>query len=414
MSTAVTIPYNARKSFYEKTIIGLLSKMQAGYLRLTMPDGELIHIGNNDADFAANVHINNPEFFKNCLLYGDIGFGESYVAGHWKTDNITNVIKWFLLNVENAPSISGSSVKNITLNILKFINRLYHSKRQNSIDGSKKNIAEHYDLSNDFFSLFLDPTMTYSSAYFINNEKNLQQAQYAKYDRLCKQLHLQPSDHVLEIGSGWGGNAIFMAKNYGCRVTTITISEEQFKFAKQKIEEENLTDKIEILLQDYRTMQGSFDKIVSVEMIEAVGDKFMQAYFSKCNALLKPNGIFALQAITCPDSRYESLRNGVDWIQKHIFPGSLIPSVSAINKAINAVSDFTLVDLKDIGTHYATTLALWREQFNRNIDLLNKQNFDEFFIRKWNYYFSYCEAAFAMRNINCMQLVYVRPNNLLR
>lgn len=414
MSTAVTISYTARKSFYEKTIIGLLSKMQSGLLLLTMPDGELIQIGNNDAGFIAKVRINNPVFFKNCLLYGDIGFGEAYVAGHWETDNITNVIKWFLLNVENAPSVSGSSVKNFTLNILKFINRLYHSKRQNSIDGSKKNIAEHYDLSNDFFSLFLDPTMTYSSAYFINKETNLQQAQYAKYDRLCKQMHLQSSDHVLEIGSGWGGNAIFMAKNYGCRVTTITISEEQYKFAKQKIEEENLSDKIEILLQDYRTMHGSFDKIVSVEMIEAVGDKFIQTYFSKCDELLKRNGIFALQAITCPDSRYESLRNGVDWIQKHIFPGSLIPSVGAINKAINAVSDFTLVDLKDIGTHYATTLAMWREQFNRNIDLLNKQNFDDFFIRKWNYYFSYCEAAFAMRNINCMQLVYARPNNTSR
>ena len=414
MSTAAIIPYTARKSFYEKTIIGLLSKMQSGFLLLTMPDGELIQIGKNDAGFVANVRINNAAFFKNCLLYGDIGFGEAYVAGHWETDNITNVIKWFLLNVENAPSISGSSVKNFTLNILKFINRLYHSKRQNSIDGSKKNIAEHYDLSNDFFSLFLDPTMTYSSAYFINNEKNLQQAQFAKYDRLCKQMNLQSSDHVLEIGSGWGGNAIFMAKKYGCKVTTITISEEQYKFAKQKIAEENLSDKIEILLQDYRTMHGSFDKIVSVEMIEAVGDKFIQTYFSKCNELLKHNGIFALQAITCPDSRYESLRNGVDWIQKHIFPGSLIPSVGAINKAINAVSDFTLVDLKDIGTHYATTLAMWREQFNRNIDLLNKQNFDDFFIRKWNYYFSYCEAAFAMRNINCMQLVYARPNNILR
>ena len=414
MSTAVTIPYLPRKSFYEKTIIGLLSKMQSGLLLLTMPDGELIQIGNNNAGFIANVHINNPVFFKNCLLYGDIGFGESYVAAHWETDNITNVIKWFLLNVENAPSVSGSSVKNFTLNILKFINRLYHSKRQNSINGSKKNIAEHYDLSNDFFSLFLDPTMTYSSAYFINNEPNLQQAQYAKYDRLCKQMHLQSSDHVLEIGSGWGGNAIFMAKNYGCRVTTITISEEQYKFAKQKIEEENLSDKIEILLQDYRTMHGSFDKIVSVEMIEAVGDKFIQTYFSKCDELLKRNGIFALQAITCPDSRYESLRNGVDWIQKHIFPGSLIPSVSAVNKAINAVSDFTLVDLKDIGIHYATTLAMWREQFNHNIDLLNKQNFDDLFIRKWNYYFCYCEAAFAMRNINCMQLVYARPNNTSR
>jgi cyclopropane-fatty-acyl-phospholipid synthase len=414
MSTAVTIPIYAKRNFYEKAIIGLFSKMQSGSLRLTMPDGELIRFGNNDGDFTAIIRVNNPDFFRSCLLYGDIGFGEAYVSGHWETDNITNVLKWFLLNIENAPSVSGSSVKNVSLNILKFVNRLYHSKRKNSIDGSKKNIAEHYDLSNDFFSLFLDATMTYSSAYFINKEMNLQQAQYAKYDRLCKQLHLQPSDHVLEIGSGWGGNAVYMAKNYGCRVTTITISEEQYKFAKEKIREENLSDKIEILLQDYRTMNGRFDKIVSIEMIEAVGDKFLETYFNTCTELLKPNGILALQAITCPDTRYKNLRKGVDWIQKHIFPGSLIPSVGAINKAINSVSDLTLVDLKDIGNHYALTLAAWREQFNRNIDLLDKYEFDDFFVRKWNYYFSYCEAAFAMRNINCMQMVYVRPNNTLR
>jgi cyclopropane-fatty-acyl-phospholipid synthase len=414
MSTTITIPLSAGRSFYEKAILGLLSNMQAGALRLTMPDGELLSIGRADAGFTAIIRVNNEAFFRDCLLYGDIGFGESYVAGHWETENITNVLKWFLLNIENAPSVTGSNIKNFSLNLLKFVNRLTHSRRRNSIWGSKKNIAAHYDLSNDFFSGFLDPTMTYSSAYFLNTEMSLEEAQFAKYERLCKQMKLQPADHVLEIGSGWGGNAIYMAKNYGCRVTSITISEEQYKFARERIKKENLTDRIEILLQDYRCMDGQFDKIVSVEMIEAVGAHFLETYFLTCHKLLRKNGILALQAITCPDSRYEDLRRGVDWIQKHIFPGSLIPSVGAINKAVNAVSDLTMVDLKDIGMDYARTLSLWRDAFNRNIPLLNRDGFDAFFIRKWNYYFSYCEAAFAMRNINCMQMVYVRPNNILR
>src|SRR5580704_3526825 len=279
MSTTITVPLSARRSFYEKAILGLLSNMQSGALMLTMPDGELIRIGRADAGFTATIRVNNPSFFRDCLLYGDIGFGESFVAGHWETENITNVLRWFLLNIENAPSVTGSNIKNFSLNFLKFINRLTHSRRKNSISGSKKNIAAHYDLSNEFFSAFLDPTMTYSSAYFLDDRMSLQEAQFAKYDRLCRQLNLQPTDHVLEIGSGWGGNAIYMAKNYGCRVTSITISEEQYKFAREKVEEEKLADKIEIILQDYRSMDGLYDKIVSVEMIEAVGGNFLETYF---------------------------------------------------------------------------------------------------------------------------------------
>ena len=224
----------------------------------------------------------------------------------------------------------------------------------NSISGSKKNITEHYDLNNDFFSLFLDSTMTYSAAYFKKNDVSLERAQLEKYDRLCKELHLQPTDHVLEIGSGWGGNAIYIAKNYGCKVTTVTISEEQYKFSKQKVEQENLADKVEVLLKDYRFITGKFDKIVYVEMLEAVGAQFIDVYFKKCNDLLKRKGILALQVITCPDSRFKDLRKGVDWIQKYIFPGSLLPSVGAINKSINNTTDFTLVDLK----RYWTTLCI--------------------------------------------------------
>jgi cyclopropane-fatty-acyl-phospholipid synthase len=227
-------------------------------------------------------------------------------------------------------------------------------------------------------------------------------------------LSLKPTDHVLEIGTGWGGNAIHIAKNYGCLVTTATISEEQYKLATERIESEKLSDKIKVVLQDYRLLEGQFDKIVSIEMLEAVGHKFLDVYFKKCQELLKKDGILAIQVITCPDSRYDSLRGGVDWIQKHIFPGSLLPSVAAINSAINNTGNLTLVDLKDIGLDYAKTLLLWRTKFNEQLNQVKALGFDEHFVRKWNYYMSYCEAAFEMRNINVMQMVYSRPNNTNR
>jgi cyclopropane-fatty-acyl-phospholipid synthase len=412
MSTAITIRHEP--GFYQKVIIDLLSKMEKGTLNLILPNGELRVIGDGEETIVANVEVKNYEFFKRCVLYGDIGFGESYVDGDWETDNITNVIKWFLLNIENAPTVSGSSAKTLVTNFLKFFNTFYHTRRANSLAGSRKNISEHYDLNNQFFSLFLDPGMTYSSAYFEREGMSLEEAQAAKYDRLCRQLHLKPTDHVLEIGSGWGGNAIHMAKKYGCRVTTATISEEQYKLAKERVEKENLSAKVNVILKDYRLLEGSYDKIVSIEMLEAVGAEFYTTYFRKCSELLTKNGILAIQVITCPDSRFESIKSSVDWIQKHIFPGSLLPSVAAINNAINKTSDLTLVDLKDIGLHYATTLNAWHTAFNANLENVKQLGFDDYFIRKWNYYLCYCEAAFAMRNINVMQMVYTRPNNILR
>jgi cyclopropane-fatty-acyl-phospholipid synthase len=401
----------ANRGFYEKVILKMLSRMDLGTLRISMPSGEVIKLGNGNG-IEATIEIRNENFFKRCLLYGDIGFGEAYVDGEWETDNITNVIKWFLLNVDNAPSVSGSSSSNFVLNILKILNKIYHFKRANSVDGSRKNISEHYDLNNDFFALFLDPTMTYSAAYFREEGMELKQAQIEKYDRLCRQLRIGQNDHVLEIGSGWGGNAIHMAKKYGCKVTTATISEEQYKMAKQRVEKEGLSDKVSVILKDYRLLEGKFDKIVSIEMLEAVGAEFYDVYFKKCNDLLSRNGILAIQVITCPDSRFENLRNGVDWIQKHIFPGSLLPSVAAINRSVNNTGDLTMVDLKDIGLDYAKTLTIWREEFNKKLEEVRSLGFDERFIRKWNYYLCYCEAAFEMRNINVMQMVYTRPNNL--
>lgn len=401
----------ASENFYERMVLSLLSKMKEGRLEMALPGGETIGIGEGQGDQVVRICVRNNDFFRRCFLYGDIGFGESYVDGDWDTEDIAGVIRWFLLNIENAPAVSGSRVRSFLLNGLKFMNRLYHRKRSNSVNGARKNIAAHYDLNNDFFCLFLDPTMTYSSAYFREAGMCLEEAQRAKYERLSQQLCIKPSDHVLEIGSGWGGNAIYMAGQYGCRVTTTTISGEQYKWVRQRVEEEGLSDRVTVLLEDYRSLKGSYDKIVSIEMLEAVGAKFLDLYFAKCASLLGKEGILALQVITCPDSRFEHFRKGVDWIQKHIFPGSLLPSVGAINNAVNHTCDLTLINLKDLGQHYSATLQAWRRRFNERLDAVRQLGFDDRFIRKWDYYFCYCEAAFDMRHIHVMQMVYTRPDN---
>lgn len=412
MSNTLTLV--RKTSFYQDTVLRLLSKMNKGTLHITLQDGENLTIGDGEDRITANITVVDEEFYKRLILFGDIGFGEAYVDGLWETDNITNVIRWVLHNIENAPGVSGSKTQNIALNLLKWYNKLSHFKRVNTLEGSRKNISEHYDLNNDFFASFLDPTMTYSSAYFYKDGLSLEEAQLAKYERLCRQLKLKATDHVLEIGSGWGGNAIYMAKNYGCKVTSLTISEEQYKLAVDRVEKAGLSDRVRILFKDYRQMEGRFDKIVSVEMLEAVGFAYLDVYFKKCHDLLKKNGILALQVITCPDSRFDSFRKGIDWIQKHIFPGSLLPSVGAINAAVNRTGDMTLVDLKDIGLDYAATLKAWFDAFNKNLSEVRGLGFDDRFIRKWNYYLCYCEAAFEMRNINVMHLVYTRPNNTAR
>jgi cyclopropane-fatty-acyl-phospholipid synthase len=399
-------------SFYERVVLDMLSKMEKGRLDVSLPGGQSVTLGNGEGNIKADISINDNDFFRRCVLYGDVGFGEAYMDGVWETSSITNVIKWFLLNIDNAPNVSGSEAKTAILGMLKFFNKIYHVRRSNTLDKARKNISEHYDLSNEFFSLWLDPTMTYSSAYFKNPEMTLEEAQHAKYDRLSKMMRLKPEHHVLEIGSGWGGNAIHMATNYGCKVTSITISEEQQKLATEKVKAAGLSDKIKIVLEDYRIIEGQYDRIVSIEMLEAVGAQYYDAYFRQVHRLLKEDGLVALQVITCPDSRFEELRRGVDWIQKHIFPGSLLPSVGALNKAINNTGDLTLIDVKDLGLDYARTLAKWRENFSRVKEKIDQLGFDDQFRRKWNYYLSYCEAAFEMRNINVMQLLYSRPNNL--
>ncbi|HMZ90472.1 MAG TPA: cyclopropane-fatty-acyl-phospholipid synthase family protein [Chitinophagales bacterium] len=385
--------------------------MQKGYMQLMLPEGEVLTFGDVGHHLHADAHIKSNNFFKRAFLFGDIGFAESYMDGEWETSDLTKLLSWFLLNIDNAPTLSGSKMQSAALNIFRWYNKVFHSKNENSLHGSKRNIAEHYDLSNDFFRLFLDPSMTYSSAYFTKPDLDLEAAQYEKYDSLCTSLKLNPDDHVLEIGTGWGGFAEFAAKNYGCKITTITISKEQHAYAVERIQNAGLSQLVEVRLQDYRHVEGTFDKVVSIEMIEAVGAQYLKTYFDKIQSVLKPSGVLAIQAIICPDARFDTLKKNVDFIQKHIFPGSLLPSIAAINASVNATSDMFLFGLKDLGKSYATTLAEWRDRFNTNIDKIRQMGFDESFIRKWNYYFAYCEAAFDMRNINVVQMVYTRPNN---
>lgn len=399
------------KGIYSKIVFYLLGQMSAGKLIMELPDGSQKTFGKGD-EMVCRMKINTNAFFRRCVLFGDIGFGESFMLGEWESDDVTAVIKWLILNIDKSPVMSGRTNKFSPVNFLKAVNTLYHKARPNSISGSKKNISEHYDLGNDFYRAWLDKSLTYSSGIFREDNTNLEDAQYEKYDRLCRELKIKSDDHILEIGSGWGGFACHAAANYGCKVTTVTISEAQFKFAKDRFEREGLSDKVNIYLKDYRKIEGKFDKIVSIEMLEAVGHKYLPMYFAKCHELLKPKGLLGLQVIICPDSRYDELRQGVDWIQKHIFPGSLLPSVRAINLAINETGDLSMIGLKELGKSYARTLNLWRENFNNNLEEIKKLGYSDQFIRKWNYYLSYCEAAFDMRNINVVQMVYSRPNNL--
>lgn len=395
----------------EYLVFRSLAPMTRGALTMRLPDGTRRVLGNGQDGPVAEMHLRSRNFFRRCVVGGDIGFGESYQAGEWDSPNLTAVIGWFCANAESAPTFSGTRNRDPFTNVGKLADRLLHRLRRNSLTGSRANIRAHYDLGNAFYSLWLDPTMTYSAALFESPDQSLAAAQSAKYERLCRELRLKPSDHVLEIGSGWGGFAEHAVKHHGCRITTVTISEEQHKFARERFQREGIADRAEVKLQDYRLLTGKFDRIVSIEMLEAVGDEFLETYFGKVQSLMARDGIFAAQFITCPDSRYHELRRGADWIQKHIFPGSLLLSMNRVGQAVQRTGSMSLHTLHDLGLDYARTLAQWRERFNAQLDTVRGQGFDEHFIRSWNYYLAYCEAAFAWRNISVVQATWTGPNN---
>ncbi|MFA6962849.1 MAG: cyclopropane-fatty-acyl-phospholipid synthase family protein [Opitutaceae bacterium] len=408
-----------------RMVLASLRNMKLGHLRLELPEGGSVEFGSRTEavgqvmppglSATAHIRVLRPAFFSKCVLSGDIGFAESYLDGDWVTADLANLIAWFILNIEHAPTLSGSTAsttRSLSFNWLRLFNRLRHLLRPNSRANARRNISEHYDLSNDFFELFLDSSMMYSAAKWTTPDLSLEAAQFEKNEALCRSLRLSPFDHVLEIGSGWGGWAMHAARHHGCRVTTITLSQRQLDYARRRITEAGLSDRIEVRFQDYRELTGQFDKIVSIEMMEAIGHDYLPAFCGVLDRVLKPDGLVGLQFITCPDARYDELRKGVDFIQKHIFPGSLLLSLNRVNEQLSAHGGFVMHGITDLGHDYARTLRQWHESFRQKLAEVRALGFDERFIRKWSYYLCYCEAAFAMRNISVVQTLHTRPNNL--
>ena len=413
------------RSLWQRAVVRAFAEMKRGHLRLDLPDGTSLDFGSPadantrtlplDLPAAAQIRVRRSAFFTKCFWSGDIGFAESFLDGDWDTPNLTAVVAWFILNLDDAPTLSGSRrARSAALNLLRVANRVGHALRPNTRTMARRNIQEHYDLSNEFFGLILDPSMMYSSALWPEGAPHLSlgEAQREKNDALCRQLRLTANDHVLEIGSGWGGWSLHAAKTYGCRVTTVTISQQQFDFARARIAAAGLANRVDVQLRDYRDLTGRFDKVVSIEMMEALGHRYLPEFAAVIDRVLKPEGLVAFQFITCPDARYDRLRHGVDFIQKHIFPGSLLLSLNRVNDLMAKAGGFVLHRATDFGLDYARTLRLWHQQFQAQHDAVRALGFDERFVRKWNYYFSYCEAAFAMRNISVMHTVHTRPNNL--
>jgi cyclopropane-fatty-acyl-phospholipid synthase len=427
LTSAASDPAPAvRASIFRAPVLAALAGMRQGRLEIELPGGKVIAIGAEPESeivplgasairipAVARLRVRRETFFRRCALYGDIGFAEAYRDGEWETPDLTAVISWFVRNHADAPTLSGSArARSWAVNSLRVANRLRHWLRPNSRATARRNISAHYDLSNEFFALFLDPSMMYSAAKWTEPHLGLEEAQEQKNDALCRKLRLQPTDHVLEIGTGWGGWAIQAARTYGCRVTSVTLSRQQCELARRRVAEAGLSDRVQVELRDYRDLTGTFDKIVSIEMMEAIGHKYLPDFCAVLHRVLKPDGLMAFQFITCPDARYDQFRRGVDFIQKHIFPGSLLLSLNRVNDCLSRAGGFVLHGVEDLGTDYALTLRHWQERFGARLAEVSALGFDERFIRNWSYYLSYCEAAFALRNISVVQTVHTRPNNL--
>lgn len=352
----------------------------------------------------AHIQVNQPQFYSELALGGSIAAAESYMLGHWRTDSLTDVVRIMSRNMDVLDAVESGLARLGTP-----MRKVLHWLNRNTKQGSRKNIAAHYDIGNDLFELMLDNTMMYSSGIFTAPTDSLEQASLNKLQRICEKLQLSERDHVVEIGTGWGGFAIYAAQHYGCKVTTTTISRQQYDFALQRIHKLGLQDKITVLLQDYRDLQGQFDKLVSIEMIEAVGHAYYDTFFRKCSELLKPDGMMLLQAITITDQRFEQAKRSVDFIQRYVFPGSCIPSNTAILHAVCNASDLRLVHHEDIGTHYANTLRHWRENFIANIEQVKSLGYNEVFIRLWEFYLCYCEGGFQERVISDVHMLLHKP-----
>ncbi|GMG87250.1 SAM-dependent methyltransferase [Biformimicrobium ophioploci] len=391
--------------FARAAVLGKLAGLRGGSL-VVEEDGERQAFGEVNANSGIHVTIvvKDSRFYREIAFGGSIGVGEAYMLGYWSCSSLTNLVRLFVRNRELLEGLEGGLAM-----LSKPLFHLFAWANRNSRDGSRRNISAHYDLGNEFFRLWLDERMMYSSAVFEDPAMSLEQASEAKLRRICEKLALSEKDHLLEIGTGWGGLAIYAAGNYGCRVTTTTISREQYEEAKARIKAAGLQDRVTLLLEDYRDLKGQYDKLVSVEMIEAIGHQYLDTYFKKCASLLKPDGLMLLQSITINDQRYEAAKKSVDFIQRYIFPGGCLMSVTAMAEALTRVTDMRIFHLDDIGPHYARTLAAWRERFWGKVREIRDMGYPEEFLRMWDYYFCYCEGAFIERYIGDVQLLLTKP-----
>lgn len=390
------------------TLRNSLSRIERGQVVLEHA-GRAERFGDlEQTELSGHVQVHSPKFYRRLVTGGALGAAESYLDGEWESEELTDLFRVLLQNEHVLRRFQTP------LSILsRFGNQIRHLRNRNSRAGSRRNIHEHYDLGNSFFSLFLDPTMMYSSGIFTEEQTTLEEASLEKVDRVCRQLRLCPEDDVIEIGSGWGTFAIHAASQYGCRVTTTTISEEQFRMATQRVEEAGLAERVTVLKRDYRDLDGKFDKLVSIEMIEAVGKKYLPQYFATCDRLLNDRGSMLIQGITMPEQRYESYKNSVDFIQKYIFPGGFLPSISEMQRCVAKSTNLRMLKLDDFGLHYARTLRLWNERFHDQLDNVRRLGFGDRFVRMWRYYLCYCEAAFLERAIGVVQVLWAKPGSPL-
>lgn len=388
-----------------KLVLDQLQHFQHG--ELTIIDGpERLTFGRQSAvcPLSATIVVRDSGFYTEIAFGGTVGAGEAYMHGWWSCSDLTTLVRLMILNLSVIDHIE-TGLARLTVPLRK----LAHFLHRNTRAGSRRNIANHYDLGNDFFALMLDETLTYSSGIFERPDSTLQEASVAKLDRICQKLQLCPTDHLLEIGTGWGSFALHAAQHYGCRITTTTISQQQFALATHRIAAAGLADRVTVLCQDYRDLTGEYDKLVSIEMIEAVGHAFFDTYFQCCSRLLKPHGMMLLQSITIADQRYEQAARSVDFIQRYIFPGGCLPSVTAIGNSLTRVTDLRLFHLEDITPHYATTLNLWRQRFFANLSQIRALGYAEAFVRMWEFYLCYCEGGFLERTIGDVQMVLTKP-----
>jgi len=393
-------------SILRRGVLRQLAQLRNGQLVIT--EGSERHVfGTAGALVQGEIQILDSATWGMIASNGSIGAGEAFIHGYWTSPDLTAVIRVFVSNLD----VLDAMERGMALLSRPFIQGL-HWLNRNTREGSQKNIAAHYDLGNDLFERFLDPTMMYSAAQFLGPNDTLEQAQLNKLERICQKLALKPEDHLLEIGTGWGSMAIYAAQHYGCKVTTTTLSKEQFAYTEQRIAALGLQNQVTLLLKDYRDLSGQFDKLVSIEMIEAVGHRFLPTYFKQCASLLKADGLMLLQAITIRDQRYEQAKRSVDFIQRHIFPGGALPSVQKMLEIVTRETDMNLLHMEDFGLHYAKTLRIWHDNFRHAHGSLTELGYDDYFLRLWEFYLCYCEGGFLERAIGTAQLLLAKPSAL--